>query len=61
VVVLSVDGFGLGSMRRLMGDAASGLVGLDYLTEEGRLRGTMLVCETLFGVKSRMCFEVPLC
>lgn len=58
MVVLNKDGFGLGSMRMLMGGAAAGLVYLGFLTEKRRPLGTMLMGELLFSVKSDMCLGV---
>lgn len=60
VVALNKGGFGLGSMCMLMGDAASRLVDLGFLTEKSRPMGTMLMCELLCGVKSSMYLGVTL-
>lgn len=43
MVVLNKDGFGLGSMRMLMGDSALRLVDLGFLTEKSRPMGTTLM------------------
>lgn len=60
MVVLNKGGFGLGSMRMLMGGAAAELVDLGFLTGKSRPMGTMLMCELLFSVKSNMCLGVTL-
>lgn len=60
MVVLNKDGFGLGSMPALTGDAVSRLVDSGFLTEKSRPVGTMLICEILFSVESNTRLGVTL-
>lgn len=60
MLVLNKEGFGHGSVCIPMGDAASELGDLGFLTEKSRPVGTVLMCEMLLSVKLNMCLGVTL-